>query len=162
MKRNPIRKGMTMALRAFCRGIVGFLPAMAALVIASPACAVAAANDGSVLPFQPAPTTSVAGQTLQQSKHERRVEKSRLPKDAPNILIILLDDVGFGLPDTFGGPIRTPALSKLADEGISYNAFHTTAICSPTRVAFRKPPPLLTDGRFNSHRPLHFCLHFPR
>ena len=54
-------------------------------------------NDGSVLPFPPAPSASVAAPTLQDSKHQRRVETSHLPKDAPNILIILLDDVGFGL-----------------------------------------------------------------
>ncbi len=64
------------------------------------AVASAAAPDGSVLPFPPAPSASVAGPTLQTSKHQRRVEKSHLPKDAPNILIIMLDDVGFGLPDT--------------------------------------------------------------
>jgi len=104
----------------------------------------AAPAQGSFLPFPPTPSASVAGPTLQTSKHQRRVEKSRLPKDAPNILIILLDDVGFGLPDTYGGPIRTPTLSKIADEGISYNAFHTTAICSPTRAA-------LMTGR-NHHR----------
>jgi arylsulfatase len=63
------------------------------------------------------------------------VEQNHLPKDAPNILIILLDDVGFGQASTFGGEINTPTLSKLASEGLSYNAFHTTAICSPTRAA---------------------------
>ena len=68
-------------------------------------------------------------------EHQRRAEKSHLPKDAPNILIILLDDVGFGLADTYGGPIHTPTLSRIANQGISYNAFHTTAICSPTRAA---------------------------
>ena len=91
--------------------------------------------DGSVLPFPPTPSASTAGVTLQQSKHKRRVEKSRLPKDAPNILIVLLDDVGFGLPDTYGGVIRTPTLTRVANQGISYNRFHTTAICSPTRAA---------------------------
>lgn len=135
MKRNPIREGLMMALRACRRGIVAFLPVVAALGIAPPASAVAASDDGSVLPFPQTPSASVAGQTLQQSKHQWRVEKSRLPKDAPNILIILLDDVGFGLPETYGGPIRTPTLSRIANEGISYNAFHTTAICSPTRAA---------------------------
>ena len=77
----------------------------------------------------------MAAPTLQGSKHQRRVENSRLPKDAPNILIILLDDVGFGLPDSYGGPIHTPTLSRIANEGVSYNAFHTTAICSPTRAS---------------------------
>ncbi len=67
--------------------------------------------------------------------HKRRVEPEHLPKDAPNILIILIDDAGFGTPDTFGGFAHTPTLSKLSDEGISYNRFHTTSICSPTRAA---------------------------
>jgi arylsulfatase len=101
-------------------------------------------SDGSVLPFPPTPSASIAGPTLQESTHRRRVEQSHLPADAPNILIILLDDVGFGLADTYGGPIHTPTLSRIADEGISYNAFHTTAICSPTRAA-------LLTGR-NHHR----------
>jgi arylsulfatase A-like enzyme len=91
--------------------------------------------DGSVLPFPPTPSASVAAPRLQDSKHQRRMEQNHLPKNAPNILIILLDDVGFGLPDTYGGPIHTPTLTRIANQGISYNAFHTTAICSPTRAA---------------------------
>ena len=67
--------------------------------------------------------------------HIRRAEPNHLPPNAPNILIILLDDVGFGLPDTFGGEVHTPTLTRLANEGISYNTFHTTSICSPTRAA---------------------------
>ena len=82
--------------------------------------------------------------TLQDSKHVRRVEPNRLPADAPNILIVLLDDVGFGLPCTFGGEIATPTLTRLANEGVSYNTFHTTAICSPTRAA-------LLTGRNHQH-----------
>jgi arylsulfatase len=97
--------------------------------------AVLAENDGSILPFSPAPSASVAEPRLQDSKHERRAEQSHLPKDAPNILIILLDDVGFGLADTYGGPIHTPTLSRIAGQGVSYNTFHTTAICSPTRAS---------------------------
>jgi arylsulfatase A-like enzyme len=65
----------------------------------------------------------------------RRSEPNRLRKDAPNVLIILMDDVGFGQASTFGGEVNTPTLSKLAGQGISYNTFHTTAICSPTRAA---------------------------
>ncbi|NEO89571.1 MAG: arylsulfatase [Moorea sp. SIO3G5] len=101
--------------------------------------------DGSTLPFPPVPSASVAGPTLQESTMIRREEPNYLPKeDPPNILIILLDDVGFGQPDTFGGEIHTPTLSRLWDEGIAYNTFHTTAICSPTRAA-------LLTGR-NHHR----------
>jgi arylsulfatase len=95
----------------------------------------AAPDDGSVLPFPPVPSASKAGPTLAESEHHRRKEVSHLPVDAPNILLILIDDVGFGVADTFGGDVHTPALSKLADEGIVYTAFHTTAICSPTRAS---------------------------
>jgi len=106
-----------------------------ALLLAATTSSAAPPDDGSVLPFPPTPSASVAAETLQQSKHQRRVEKSHLPKDAPNIVIILLDDVGFGLPDTLGGEVHTPTLTRLAKEGIRYNAFHTTSICSPTRAA---------------------------
>jgi arylsulfatase A-like enzyme len=92
-------------------------------------------SDGSMLPFPPIPSASIAAPTLQESTMVRRAEPSHLPADAPNILIILLDDVGFGLADTYGGPIHTPTLSRIANAGISYNAFHTTSICSPTRAA---------------------------
>ncbi|MBP1838615.1 arylsulfatase [Formosa algae] len=57
------------------------------------------------------------------------------PKDAPNVIVILLDDVGFGMTSTFGGSIPTPNLDKLADNGLRYNRFHTTAICGPSRAA---------------------------
>ncbi|NVO13531.1 MAG: arylsulfatase [Rhodoplanes sp.] len=110
-----------------------------ALGIATPALSQSAAPavpaDGSVLPFPTVPSASVAAPRLQDSTHQRRAEASRLPKDAPNIVIVLLDDVGFGVPDTYGGPVHTPTLSRIATQGISYNAFHTTAICSPTRAA---------------------------
>lgn len=66
------------------------------------------------------------------------------PKGAPNVLLILLDDVGFGAASTFGGPVATPAFDALASEGLRYNRFHTTAVCSPTRAA-------LLTGR-NQHR----------
>jgi arylsulfatase len=105
------------------------------VLAAQPAYAAATPPDGSVLPFAPTPSASVAAPRLQDSKHQRRVEKNHLPKDAPNILVILLDDVGFGLPDTYGGPIHTPTLTRIANDGISYDAFHTTSICSPTRAA---------------------------
>src|SRR5580704_10946975 len=58
------------------------------------------------------------------------------PAGAPNVLAILLDDVGFGQASTFGGPANTPTLQRLADEGLRYNRFHTTALCSPSRAAF--------------------------
>jgi arylsulfatase len=63
------------------------------------------------------------------------IRELRPPKGAPNALIVLLDDVGFGASSTFGGPINTPIAERLAANGLKYNRFHTTALCSPTRAA---------------------------
>lgn len=59
----------------------------------------------------------------------------KAPEGAPNVLIILIDDIGFGATSTFGGPIPTPTFDKLASEGLRFNRFHTTALCSPTRAS---------------------------
>jgi arylsulfatase len=59
----------------------------------------------------------------------------RPPQGAPNVLVVLLDDVGFGASSAFGGPCQTPNFEKLAANGLKYNRFHTTALCSPTRQA---------------------------
>jgi arylsulfatase A-like enzyme len=59
----------------------------------------------------------------------------KAPKGAPNVLIILIDDMGFGQPSTFGGPINMPTLDRLANSGLRYNEFHVTALCSSTRAA---------------------------
>lgn len=59
----------------------------------------------------------------------------KAPQGSPNVLIILLDDVGFGMCSTFGGPVHTPHMDKLARNGLKYTRFHTTALCSPTRAA---------------------------
>lgn len=68
----------------------------------------------------------------------------KAPDGAPNVVIILLDDIGFGAPSPFGGPVNMPTLQQLADNGLSYNRFHTIALCAPTRGA-------LKSGR-NHHR----------
>jgi len=59
----------------------------------------------------------------------------KAPKGAPNVVVVLLDDIGFGQSSTFGGPCKMPTLDKLAATGLRYNDFHTTALCSPTRTA---------------------------
>ena len=59
----------------------------------------------------------------------------KAPQDAPNVLIVLIDDMGFGIPSTFGGPAKMPTMDKLANNGLRYNRFHTTAISSATRAA---------------------------
>jgi arylsulfatase A-like enzyme len=96
------------------------------------------------LPFPPTPSASIAGRTMQESVYKRRVEPRRLPTDAPNILIVLIDDAGPGLPSTLGGEVHTPTMDRVAMGGISLNRFHTTAMCSPTRAS-------ILTGR-NHHR----------
>jgi arylsulfatase len=84
---------------------------------------------------QPTPEyLGTIGRTVQQSKAEP-VTVTRAPDGAPNVIVILLDDVGFGTCSTFGGPVPTPALDRIAREGLRFNQFHTTALCSPTRAA---------------------------
>jgi arylsulfatase len=61
----------------------------------------------------------------------------KAPAGAPNVVIVLIDDLGFGATSTFGGPIDTPTLERLAQGGLRYNNFHTTALCSPTRAALK-------------------------
>src|SRR5208283_1259154 len=63
------------------------------------------------------------------------IKQLRPPPGAPNVVVVLLDDVGFGAPSTFGGPVPMPALDMVARSGLRYNQFHTTALCSPTRAA---------------------------
>ena len=63
------------------------------------------------------------------------IEQLRPPKGAPNVLIILIDDAGFGSSSAFGGPCQTPNAERLAAGGLKYNRFHTTALCSPSRQA---------------------------
>ena len=89
--------------------------------------------DGSHLPFARQPSRSHAGRTMQDSTYDPRPAPQRLPDDAPNILIILIDDAGPALPEPLGGDVATPTLGRLLSEGIGYNRFHTTAMCSPTR-----------------------------
>ena len=96
------------------------------------------------LPFPPTPSASIAGRTMQESVYKQRVTPRRLPADAPNILIVLIDDAGPALPATFGGEVQTATMDRIVKEGIAYNRFHTTAMCSPTRAS-------LLTGR-NHHR----------
>ena len=98
---------------------------LALICLTGPVCA------QDILPFPTPPMGGKVGPTMQESVHKWREQPRHLPEDAPNILIVMLDDAGFGQPGTFGGEIETPTFSRLADEGISYNSFPTTAMCSP-------------------------------
>jgi arylsulfatase len=76
----------------------------------------------------------VAQRTLAGSKPDFP-QPVRAPQGAPNVLLVLIDDAGFGNPSTFGGPCQTPTLTRLASSGLRYNRFHVTALCSPSRAA---------------------------
>lgn len=117
---------------------------IASIVALALATGMAAAQAQDSLPFPPKKSGSIAGPTTQASVYKPLPQPQRLPKDAPNVLIIMLDDVGPALADTYGGDIHTPTLSRVAQSGISYNRFHNAAMCSPTRAA-------LLTGR-NQHR----------
>jgi arylsulfatase A-like enzyme len=83
---------------------------------------------------QQQPFTGTVGKTLAESK-EVWTNPVKAPAGAPNVVWILLDDVGFGATSTFGGVIRTPTFDSLANNGLRYTNFHTAAICAPTRAA---------------------------
>ena len=100
-------------------------------------------------PGSPASTTSIDGKQLPPppqkfgGKIERNAAQSKPwwpalvvpPKGAPNVLLIMTDDSGFGVTSTFGGVIPTPALDRIAKAGLRYTNFNSTALCSPTRAA---------------------------
>jgi arylsulfatase len=96
--------------------------------------AAAVAADGEQLPKPDPAFKGKIGETYKDSTPDYP-RPAKAPKGAPNVLLILLDDVGFGMCSTFGGPASTPHLDKLAKNGLAYNRFHTTALCSPTRAA---------------------------
>jgi arylsulfatase A-like enzyme len=95
-----------------------------------------AAPDRTVLPVQ-APKPPVYKELDARNAKMPPNFEVKAPAGAPNVIIILIDDLGFGAPETFGGPIPTPTLQRLAEEGLRYNNFHTTALCSPTRAALK-------------------------
>jgi arylsulfatase A-like enzyme/uncharacterized membrane protein len=92
--------------------------------------------DRTVLPIPDKTFGGVAGRTLKESVADwSMIPGPSAPEGAPNVLLVLIDDAGFGAIDTFGGPVATPNFSRVRKMGITYNAFHVTAVCSPTRAA---------------------------
>lgn len=90
--------------------------------------------DRSVLPIPDRPFRGKSNRTLAGCEPDFPVPVSA-PEGAPNVLLVLIDDAGFGNPSTFGGPIQTATLEELAQNGLKYNRFHVTALCSPSRAA---------------------------
>lgn len=101
--------------------------------------------DRTVLPLADPKFGGTVGRTLDKSVADwTMVMAPKPPAGAPNILVVLTDDAGYGNPSTFGGPIETPNLTRVGEMGLKYNRFHVTAVCSPTRSA-------MLTGR-NQHR----------
>jgi arylsulfatase A-like enzyme len=92
--------------------------------------------DRTVLPIKEPKRPTYSELDVRNVKPPPRFEV-KAPAGAPNVVIVLIDDIGFGGPSTFGGPINVPTLDRLAAGGQLYNNFHTTALCSPTRVALK-------------------------
>jgi hypothetical protein len=117
------------------RRLLGSSSVIAASAVASTALPrPAASQTPSVLPPPQPPFQGKIERTVKDSTPDfpKSIEA---PAGAPNILLILTDDVGFGATSTFGGPIQTPNFQRVADGGLRYNMYHTTALCSPTRAA---------------------------
>ena len=90
--------------------------------------------DRTVLPIVGPPVAPITTLDARDATPPPRFDV-KAPAGAPNVVIVLIDDIGFGASSAFGGPIRMPTLDRLAGEGLRYNRFHTTALCSPTRTA---------------------------
>ena len=92
--------------------------------------------DRTVLPIPDRTFGGTAGRTLADSVPDwMMIPGPKAPESAPNVLLVLIDDAGYGAPDTFGGPISTPNYTRVQQMGLTYNRFHVTAVCSPTRAA---------------------------
>ena len=102
-----------------------------------PASAIATGQSGidrSILPVKEPTYPAITELDARNAKAPARFDVTA-PDKAPNVVIVLIDDIGFGHSSAFGGPIHMPTLEKLAANGLKYNRFHTTALCSPTRTA---------------------------
>ena len=128
-------KTNVLALSVLSLTVLAFVPAMAQQTTGAPGSPDATTTiDGRYLPPPPQPFKGEIELNAAQSKPAWPMRVVP-PKGAPNIVLIMTDDVGFGAPSTFGGVIPTPTLDRIAANGLRYTNFHTTSLCSPTRAA---------------------------
>jgi arylsulfatase A-like enzyme len=119
--------------------LVGAILLLGGPVLTGQTTKTATAGDGldrTVLPIAEPKRGVIKELDARNAKAPARFEV-KAPQGAPNVVIVLVDDMGFGVTSTFGGPVRMPTLDRMASEGLRYNNFHTTALCSPTRMALK-------------------------
>ncbi|HXB92977.1 MAG TPA: sulfatase-like hydrolase/transferase, partial [Puia sp.] len=125
---------MRVHLRSFVRTLAGWL-VLSNASFAQQTPPVGPARTPTVLPRPDFRFPGEVGRTYLESSPAQFPQPIKAPKGAPNIVLILIDDAGFGQFSTFGGGIPSPTMDRLAAEGLRFNRFHTTALCSPTRAA---------------------------
>ncbi len=112
-------------------------------------------QDRTVLPIPDRTFGGVMKPTLKESVPDWSfIPGPKAPDGAPNVLLVLIDDAGFGSIDSFGGPVPTPNFQRVRDAGLTYNRFHVTAVCSPTRAA-------MLTGRNHHHVGMGSIAEFP-
>ena len=112
-------------------------------------------QDRTILPIPDRSFGGIMGRTLKESIPDWSfIPGPKAPEDAPNVLLVLIDDAGFGSIDSYGGPVPTPNFQRVRDAGLTYNAFHVTAVCSPTRAA-------MLTGRNHHHVGMGSIAEFP-
>ena len=129
-----MRKAQLAASLLALGSLLGGIMASGRMTLAQQKADTQKAPDSGQLPRPDPVFTGKIGETIKDSTPSYPLPM-KAAKDAPNVLLILLDDVGFGMCSTFGGPVPTPHMEKLAKNGLTYTRFHTTALCSPTRAA---------------------------
>ena len=128
-----LRSLASLALVTGCLLVVGAI--FAQQITGTPGSPSATINiDGKQLPPPPLPFGGLINETAKDSK-QWWPPRVMPPKGAPNVLLIMTDDQGYGVTGTFGGVIPNPALDRIASAGLRYTQFHSTALCSPTRAA---------------------------
>jgi arylsulfatase len=149
MKLRNLNSSGTAPLSARRTGRISTYIGLASLYLVAPVASPAMAQQVTGVPGSPSATTTIEGNQLPpppqkfEGKIERNAPQSRPywparvvpPKGAPNVLLIMTDDTGFGVSSTFGGVIPTPNLDRVAANGLRYTNFNSTSLCSPTRAA---------------------------
>src|SRR6202795_2100216 len=124
MRRNSRSVVLTIMLMGLCSAMASMsIPAQAADTL-----------DRTVLPIPEPKRPPITELDVRKATAPPRFEV-KAPANAPNVLLVLIDDMGFGMSSAFGGPIHMPTAERLAENGLRFNQFHTTALCSPTRTA---------------------------